>query len=87
MNVVHHNIISSNLDTFWSADLLQSKTEHIEYVTSMHFSSLVCIHKYAVKRNDDRNGIAVHAQRSGHRVNREAAQIRAMEDHSKKDGV
>ena len=44
-------------------------------------------HKYAVKRNDDSNSIAVHAQRSGHRVDWETAKVRAMEDHSEKEGV
>ena len=46
-------------------------------------------HKYAVKRNDDRNGIAVHAQRSGHRVDWESEPWRviAMEDHTAKRKV
>ena len=44
-------------------------------------------YKYAVKRNDDRNGIAVHAQRSGHRVDWEAARVRDMEDHTAKRKV
>ena len=33
-------------------------------------------HQYAVKRNDEKNGIAVHAHRSGHKVDLEAAKVR-----------
>ena len=38
-------------------------------------------HQYVVKRKDNNNGIAVHAQQSGHNVDLEAAKVRASEGH------
>ena len=37
--------------------------------------------RYAVKRQDEKNGIAVHTQESGHSVNCEAARVRMNEEH------
>ena len=38
-------------------------------------------HKYAVKRHDDKNGIAAHAWTAQHRVDWSAAKVRTTEQH------
>ena len=38
-------------------------------------------------RNDEKNGIALHAHRSEHKVDWEAAKVRMMEDHPVKRKV
>ena len=44
-------------------------------------------HRYAVKRQDDKNRITVHAQESGHDVDWEAARVRMYEEHLTKRKV
>ena len=38
-------------------------------------------HKYAVKRHDEKNGVAVHAWTAQHRVDWSAAKVRTTEEH------
>jgi hypothetical protein len=44
-------------------------------------------HRYAVRRQDEKNGIAVHAQESGHNVDWEAARVMMREEHLTKRKV